>query len=86
MATPKKKYEQKAITTAIRFTSRCSIQIDGKFYTLEACEERIIPDIPGVDINRERELLWDTVNTEVDKQADEAYEAYGLKKEAVKRK
>lgn len=80
-----KKYEQKAITTAIRFTSRCSIQIDGKFYTFEACEERIIPDMEGVDIEKERQLLWDTVNDEVDDQATEAYKAYGLKKEAVRR-
>lgn len=80
-----KKYEQKAVTTSIRFISRCSIQIDGKYYTFEACEERMIPDIEGVDIEQERRLLWDTVNEEVDNQATEAYEAYGLKKESVRR-
>ena len=78
-----KKYEQKGITTSIRFTSRCSINIDGKFDTFEACEERMIPE--DADVEQERKLLWDTINDEVDKQAEEAYDVYGLKKESVKR-
>ena len=80
-----KEYKQKAVTTSIRFISRCSIQIDGRYYTFEACEERMIPDIEGVDIEQERKLLWDTINDEVDNQAEEAYKAYGLGKEATKR-
>ena len=79
-----KKYEQKAVTTMIRFTSRLSSQIDGKFYTFEACEERMIPE--DADVEKERELLWDTVNSEVDNQAEDAFAAYGLRKEATRRK
>lgn len=82
----KKEYIQKAITTSIKFTSRCSMQIDGKYYTFEACEERIIPDGQDVDLQKERILLWDTVNEEVDNQAEETFETYGLRKEAVRRK
>lgn len=64
-------YEVKAKTTSIRYTSRLSIKIHESFYTVEACEERIIPDVEGVDIEKEREALWDTVNSECDKQAEE---------------
>lgn len=75
MAT-KKKYVSKAKTTMIRFTSRASINIDGRYYTMEACEERMIPDIEGVDIEQERKLLWDSVNTECDNQIEDAWKAY----------
>lgn len=63
-----KKYEQKAQTTMIRFTSRASINIGNNYYTVEACEERIIPDLPDVDLVKEKKMLWDTVNEEVDNQ------------------
>jgi len=72
----KKKYVSKAKTTMIRFISRASINIDGRYYTMEACEERMIPDIEGVDIEQERKLLWDTVNTECDNQIEDAWKAY----------
>lgn len=61
-------YEVKGITTSIRFTSRASVKIGDSFYTLEACEERTIPDIEGVNIAEERRILWDVVNNEVDEQ------------------
>ncbi len=61
-------YEVKGVTTSIRFTSRASVKIGDSFYTLEACEERMIPDIEGVDIAEERRILWDVVNNEVDEQ------------------
>ena len=50
-------YISKAKTTAIRFTSRASIKYRDNFYTLECCEERSIPDLPDVDIIKEKELL-----------------------------
>lgn len=61
-------YESKAITTQIRATSRVSAKIGDDFYTLEFSEERTIPDVEGVDLDRERELLWDDVNYSVDTQ------------------
>ena len=65
------KYESKAITTSIRFTSRASIKIKDSFYTIEACEERAIPDVEGVNLEEERKLLWDTVNAECDQQLED---------------
>ena len=61
-------YESKAITTQIRATSRVSAKIGDDFYTLEFTEERTIPDVEGVDLEKERELLWDDVNYSVDTQ------------------
>lgn len=61
-------YISKAKTTAIRFTSRASIKYRDNFYTLECCEERSIPDLPDVDIIKEKELLWEAVNNEIDDQ------------------
>ena len=56
-----------AITTSIRATSRASVKVGDSFYTVEYCEERSIPD-SVIDLQREREELWDTVNTECDNQ------------------
>ena len=81
----KKKYESKAVTVTIKFTSRASITVDGKWYTIECTEERIIPDINGVDIEQERALLWDTVNDEVDAQINDIYDAYSKRKEKGKK-
>lgn len=61
----------KAKTTMIRFTSRASVKVNESFYTVEACEERAIPDIDGIDIEAERKDLWETVNGECDKQIED---------------
>ena len=63
-----KEYVQKAITTSIKFTSRASVKIRENFYTVEACEERMLPDVAGIDLEKEKELLWDSVNVECDNQ------------------
>lgn len=59
-------YERKAITTQIKATSRVSAKIGDDFYTLEFSEERTIPDIEGVNLDEERNKLWDDVNYSVD--------------------
>lgn len=64
-------YEQKAITTTIRATSRASVKIRDNFYTLEYCEERTIPDVEGIDLETEKKILWDDVNREVDQQVED---------------
>lgn len=79
MARAKKRYEQKAITHSIRFTSRASIKIGESFYTMEACEERIIPDIDSVDVEEEKKLLWNELNTQVDDQLEDIKRVYGIK-------
>lgn len=71
-----KTYKQKAITTAIKFTSRCSVKVGDSFYTVEACEERLIPAVDGVDVEQEKKLLWDAVNTECDTQIEDILKTY----------
>lgn len=74
MAAAKKKtevYKSKAITSKIIATSRISKKIGETYYTLEFTEERIISE--DADVVKEREILWDVVNGEVDKQIEDVY-------------
>lgn len=68
-------YESKAIISTIKATSRASVKIGDSYYTMEYCEERVIPDIDDVDIATERQILWDTVNAEVDNQINDIMQA-----------
>lgn len=77
MATTKKseptieEYIPKAIITKISATSRGSIKIkDGNYFTVEYSEERVIKDTKDIDIDLEREALWDAVNNECDNQIE----------------
>ena len=73
-----KKYEAKAKTVSIKFTSRASVNINKNYYTVEACEERVIPNLndDSVDIAKERKALWDTVNEECDNQIADIIKMY----------
>jgi len=68
-------YIPKAIPSVIKATSRASIKVRDSYYTVEYCEERVIPDYDEVNIDKERQALWDAVNREVDNQIDEIAEA-----------
>lgn len=81
-----KQYETKAKTTTIRATSRQSVKINDQFYTIEFCEERIIPDVEGVDLTKERQALWDCVNYECDNQVVEIQDMWRQHEEEIKRK
>lgn len=72
----KKEYKSQAVVTSIKFTSRASVKVGDSFYTVEACEERTIPDGIEVDIAKERESLWDCVNTECDNQIQDILKTF----------
>ena len=55
-------YEIKAITRTIKATSRASVKVGESYYTVEYSEERLIPDIEGVEIQKEKQFLWEDVN------------------------
>ena len=57
-----------AKTTTIKATSRASVKIKDNYFTVEYSEERVIPDVEGVDLEEEKAELWDAVNTECDNQ------------------
>lgn len=69
-------YVVKGKTNKITATSRMSIKVNDNFFTIEFSEERVIPDIEGVDLEQEKIALWDAVNTEVDNQAEVIYTTF----------
>ena len=69
-------YEPKAIISKIQATSRMSLKVKDNFFTVEYSEERVIPDIEGIDIEKEKAALWDAVNAEVDNQAEVIYNTF----------
>ena len=76
MAKAKKEteYKSQAIPSKISATSRVSVKVKDTYYTLEYTEERTLPtdqQLTGFDIEQERKLLWDTVNSEVDRQVED---------------
>ena len=66
-------YEVKAKINKISATSRASVCVNKNYYTVEYSEERIVPDTDDVDIIKERNDLWDTVNNECDEQIAKVY-------------
>lgn len=73
-------YESKAVVTAIKATSRVAIKIRDNFYTVEYTEERAIPDVADVDIEKEQEILFDSVNAVVDSQAEDIIKTFQNKR------
>lgn len=66
-------------TVSIKATSRASVKVGDSFFTMEYSEERVIPDLPDVDLAEERALLWDCVNNEVDAQVEDVVNFYNKK-------
>lgn len=69
-------YQSKATISSIRATSRASIKMRDNFYTVEYSEERTLPTDIEYDIDKEREILWNTVNDEVDKQIEDIIKSF----------
>ena len=73
-----KDYESQAVTTSIEAHSRISVKLNDTFYTFEFIERREFPvdliDENQIDLNKERELLWDEVHAQVDKQVQDVVE------------
>ena len=72
-------YEVKGVPTKITATSRVAIKIRDNYYTVECSEERSIPDVEGVDIDKERQALFDDVNSTVDMQIEDIYNTFKKK-------
>lgn len=69
-------YEIKAKTTAIKAISRASVKLGEKYYTVEYGEDRTLPDTDDVNLDIEREALWDDVNKECDGQIEEILKTF----------
>lgn len=79
MANEATDYEPKAVISKIQATSRMSLKVKDNYFTVEYSEERIIPDLEGVDIEQEKAALWEAVNSEVDNQAEVIYNTFNGK-------
>lgn len=73
-------YQSKAIVTNIKATSRVAIKIRDNYYTVEYTEERAIPDVEGVNIEEEQNILFDSVNAIVDAQAEDIIKTFQNKR------
>lgn len=69
-------YEVKGKTTKITATSRCAIKIKDNFYTQELIEERVLPENEEVDLNKEYEALFNSINDEIDRQMQDILETF----------
>lgn len=69
-------YEPKAVISKITAMSKTTLKIKDNYFTVEYSEERVIPDVEGVDIEQEKIALWNAVNAEVDNQADILYKTF----------
>ena len=72
-------YIPKAKPTVIKFTSRASVKIVNNgdhYYTIEYGEERQIDNFDEVDIDKERQLLIDDCNNQVDRQIEEIVKTF----------
>lgn len=67
-------YESKAMTRSIKFTSRMSVKIRDTYYTVEACEERVLPEDGSALVDKERALLWNTVHGECEDQVQAIFD------------
>lgn len=72
-------YEVKGVPTKITATSRVAIKIKDNYYTVECSEERSIPDVEGVNIEAERQALFDSINATVDGQIEDIYNTFTKK-------
>lgn len=70
------RYTSKAKTTTIKISSRASIKVGESFFTVEYTEERTVPQTKTVQIEKERSILWDVCNNEVDKQIEDILKTY----------
>lgn len=70
----KTKYESKAVTTTIKVSSRASTKVGDNYYTIEYTEERTVT--PDADLDKERDLLWDEVNKQVDNRTLEIFTTF----------
>jgi hypothetical protein len=68
-------YQSQAVTTSIEAHSRISVKLNETFYTFEFVEKREFPvdlvDEGSINFEKERELLWDEVHAQVDKQVSD---------------
>lgn len=67
-------YTVKGKPKTISALCRQSVSQYGNYYTIEYKEERELPLDEDINLNKEKEALWYSVNSEVDKQLNDLME------------
>jgi hypothetical protein len=70
------KYVSHAVPTKISATSRCAVKVKDNYYTIEVSEERSINEANGINMDKEYELLFEEVNSVVDKQCEDIIKTF----------
>lgn len=65
---------KEAKTTLVQATSKVSVKIKDVFYTFEAMEQIDVEGLPDTKVEQEKEMLWNRVHNEVDKQVRQVVE------------
>lgn len=79
-------YISKYIESKISASSRISIKIGENFYTIEAAVEKTLPQnitqdtLDAIDMDKEWDILFDSINEKVDKQVEDINRAYNPQK------
>jgi len=69
-------YVQQAKTVKISAMSKATVQINGSYFSFSYSEERELPeDQSRVNLEKEREYLWEDLNSEVDNQIEQTIQA-----------
>lgn len=68
-------YKVKGVPTKITATSRCAVKVKDNYYTIEASEERSIPET-DTDMGKEYEALFNEVNDVVDAQMQDIIKTF----------
>ena len=63
-------------TVEIRADSSATVEINKKWFKVSYGETRIINNPQKVNMDQERENIWNTVNSEVDKQIQDIIESF----------
>ena len=63
-------------TVEIRADSSATVEINKKWFKVSYGETRIINNPETVNIEEERQKIWDTVNGEVDKQIQDIIQSF----------
>ena len=69
-------YVSKAITTKITANSKCTVKLKDNYYSIEFTEERTLPEVGDVDLDAERQVLFDDVNAVVDEQINQILDTF----------
>ena len=62
---------QQVRTTRIQATQRMSVKIRDNYYTVEFLEEREVPNNPNIDLEKEKALLFESVQNTIYAQVQE---------------